>query len=98
MKIKYEKEVKDCSECDLFFNDIELGKRCCIDGKSEFVYLVDNERFLPCQQRPCPIQVKDKKKLIKTCANCNRVPCMKRMDMLNKGIDSDSVQLGCWER
>jgi hypothetical protein len=53
MKIKYEAEVKDCSECKLY---CEFCGVCQYDEQEDEP--VNGRRFFPCQIRPCPIEIK----------------------------------------
>lgn len=52
MKIRYEAEIKDCSECGLFKCDWNPTRRYCeLDQQT-------GEIEYPCQTRPCPIEIK----------------------------------------
>jgi hypothetical protein len=53
MKIKYEKKIKNCDECNLYC------AFCCVclyDEQED--ERVNGRKFFPCQIRPCPIEVK----------------------------------------
>jgi hypothetical protein len=58
MKIKYEKEVKDCSECPLLG---EVSDSCLIDNLEICFNMTDSGSMgaYPCELRPCPIEVKE---------------------------------------
>ena len=64
MKIKYEAEIKDCSQCLLLLRLCDKkGFRCNQDLEDAEVELNHNgtvEKIikLPCQIRPCPIEIK----------------------------------------
>lgn len=55
MKIKYEKEVEGCWECDLWAlpSDCTYVFQCLVDGREGKGCGDDTE--YPCQMRPCPI-------------------------------------------
>lgn len=57
MKIKFEKKVKNCNDCPLFFLDFENGEEyfCYEDD----VYQDNHAEKLPCEIRPCPLEVKE---------------------------------------
>jgi hypothetical protein len=66
MKIKYEKEVEDCSECFAYSPQDEFGYSYCnIDGENNICRenCIDScnycdKAIMPCKKRPCPIEVK----------------------------------------
>jgi hypothetical protein len=53
MKIRYEAEVKDCMECTLLFRVV---LKCLYDNT--YAVQEGHHSDLPCQIRPCPIEVK----------------------------------------
>ena len=63
MKIKLEMEVKDCKDCPLYYFS-EYSPHECYDGTKEtqlekFEGMIMQEDKLPCEIRPCPLEVKE---------------------------------------